>query len=66
VSKGSEGEQACLICFDEYSGHYQAFAQSSRSTPNNVACLRKFGGTRAIRAHGRALCSVKSDSVPKP
>ena len=66
LSKGSEGEQACLICFDEYSGHYQAFAQSSRSTPNNVACFRKFGGTRAIRAHGRALCSVKSDSVPKP
>ena len=39
---------------------YQAFAQSSRSTPNNVACLRKFGGTRA---HCRALCSVKSDSA---
>jgi hypothetical protein len=33
---------------------------STRSTPNNVACLRKFGGTRA---HGRALCSVKSDSA---
>ena len=41
-------------------GCYQAFAQSSRSTHNNVACLRKFGGTRA---HGRALCSVKSDSA---
>ena len=60
LSKGSEGEQACLICFDEYSGCYQAFAQTSRSTPNNVACLRKFGGTRA---HGQALCSVKSDSA---
>ena len=60
LSKGSEGEQACLICFDEYSGCYQAFAQSSRTTSNNVACLRKFGGTRA---HGRALCSVKSDSA---
>ena len=60
LSKGSEGEQACLICFDEYSGCYQAFAQSSRTTSKNVACLRKFGGTRA---YSRALCSVMSDSA---
>ena len=60
LSKGSEGEQACLICFDEYSGVYQAFPQTSRATPNNVACLRKFGGSKS---HGRALCSVKSDAA---
>jgi hypothetical protein len=60
LSKGSEGEQACLICFDEYSGCYQAFAQTFRAVENNVACLRKFGGTKG---HGRALCSVKSDSA---
>ena len=60
VSKGSEGEQACLICHDEYSGVYQAFSQTSRVTANNVACLRKFGGSKA---HGRALCSVVSDSA---
>ena len=58
--KGSEGEQAYFIYFDKYIGYYQAFAQLSRSTHNNVACLRKFGGTRA---HGRALYSMKSDSV---
>lgn len=51
MSKGSEGEEACLICFDEYSGHYQA-SQSSRSTPNNVACSRKFGGTEAVKQLG--------------
>ena len=60
LSKCSEGEQACLICLDEYSGCYQAFAQTSRAVDNNVACLRKFGGTKG---HGRALCSVKSDSA---
>ena len=60
LSKGSEGEQACLICFDEYSGCYQAIAQTSRAVDNSVACLRKFGGTKG---HGRALCSVKSDSA---
>ena len=60
VSKGSEGEQACLICHDEYSGVYQAFSQASRATSNNVACLRKFGGSKA---HGCALCSVVSDSA---
>ena len=60
LSKGSEGEQACLICFDEYSGVYRAFPQTSRATPNKVACLRKFGGSKS---HGRALCSVKSDAA---
>ena len=60
LSKGSEGEQACLICLEEFSGAYQAFPQTSRSIPNNVACLRKFGGAKA---HKKALCSVKSDSA---
>ena len=45
LSKGSEGEQACLVCYDEHSGCYQAFPQSSRATDHNIACLRKFGGT---------------------
>ena len=63
LSKGSEGEQACLICFDEYTGCYQAFAQTSRAVDNNVACLRKFGKFGGTKGHGRALCSVKSDSA---
>ena len=53
LTKGSEGEQACMICYDEYSGCFQAFPQSSRSTD-----LQKFGGTKA---HGKAMCSLKSD-----
>ena len=60
LSKGSEGEKACLICYDEFSGCYQAFSQTARSIENNVNCLRKFGGTKG---HGKALCSVKSDSA---
>jgi len=61
LSKGPEGEQACLVCFDEYSGCYQAFAHINQEHPKQRStCLRKFGGTRA---HGRALCSVKSDSA---
>ena len=51
LSKVSEGEQACLICFDEYSGCYQAFAQTSRAIDNNVACLRKFGGPKVTAVH---------------
>ena len=60
LTKGSEGEQACLICYDEYSGCYQAFPQTNRTTDNNIAALQKFGGTRA---HGKALCCVKSDAA---
>ena len=58
LTKGSEGEQACLICFDEYSGCFGAYPQTRRTTQSNIACLRHFGGTRA---HGKALCQVKSD-----
>ena len=60
LSKRSEGEKACLICYDEFSGCYQAFSQTARSIENNVNCLRKFGGTKG---DGKALCSVKSDSA---
>ena len=60
LTKGSEGEQACLIRYDEYSGCYQAFPQTNRTTDNNIAALQKFGGTRA---HGKALCCVKSDAA---
>ena len=60
LTKGSEGEQACLICYDEYSGCYQAFPHTNRTTDNNIAALQKFGGTRA---HGKALCCVKSDAA---
>ena len=58
LTKGSEGEQSCVICYDEYSGCFQAFPQTSRTTDSNISCLQKFGGTKA---HGKALCSVKSD-----
>ena len=62
LTKGSEGEQACLVAFDEYSGCYGAIPQSSRAIDNNISALRKFGGTRA---HGKALCNVKSDAAPE-
>ena len=61
-TKGSEGEQACLITYDEYSGCVSAFPQTTRTTDNNIAALQKFGGTRA---HGKALCAVKSDCAPE-
>lgn len=60
LTKGSEGEQACLICFDEYSGCYQAFPQTNCNTDNNIAALQKFVGARA---HGKALCCMKSDAA---
>ena len=60
LTKGSEGEQACLIAYDEYSGCFGAFPQTSRNTEQNVAILQKFGGNRA---HGKALCNVKSDAA---
>eukprot|EP00438_Fugacium_kawagutii_P007603 Skav200637 [mRNA] locus=scaffold353:180885:187483:+ [translate_table: standard] len=60
LQKGSEGEQACLICFDEFSGCYQAFPQTQRTIENNIACLRKFGGAKV---QGKALCVVKSDAA---
>ena len=58
LTKGSEGERACLICYDEYSGALQGFPQTNRTTDANIAALQKFGGTRA---HGKALCNVKTD-----
>ena len=61
-TKGSEGEQACLVDLDEYSGVFGAFSQTSRLTDQNIAALQKFGGTRA---HGKALCVVKSDAAPE-
>ena len=36
LTKGSEGEQACLICYDENSGSYQAFPQTNRTTDKIV------------------------------
>ena len=54
--------QACLTTYDEYSGCIGAFPQTNRTTENNVAALQKFGGTRA---HGKALCTVKSDCAPE-
>ena len=50
------------MAFDEYSGCYGAFPQSSRAIDNNISVLRKFGGTWA---HGKALCNVKSDAAPE-
>ena len=58
LTKGSEGERACLVRYDEYSGALQAFPQTDRTTDANIAALQKFGGTRA---HGKALCNVKTD-----
>ena len=60
LSKGSEGEQACLVCLDEYSGCLQAFPQTSRTTDANIGALQAFGGTRA---HGKALCIAKTDAA---
>ena len=60
LAKGSEGEQACLVCYDEYSGCFGAYPQTKRDTDANVHSLQKFGGTKA---HGKALCVVKSDTA---
>ena len=62
LAKGSEGEQACLVCYDEYSGCFGAFPQTKRDIDANVHSLQKFGGTKA---HGKALCVVKSDTAPE-
>ena len=62
LAKGSEGEQACLICYDEYSGCFGAFPQTKRDTDANIHALQKFGGTTS---HGKALCVAKSDSAPE-
>ena len=60
LTKGSEGEQACLVCYDEYSGCYAAYPQTQRNTDQNIQALQKFGGTQA---HGKALCVAKSDAA---
>ena len=60
LTKGSEGEQACLVCSDEYSGCYAAYPQTQRNTDQNIQALQKFGGTLA---HGKALCVAKSDAA---
>ena len=60
LAKGSEGEQACLVCYDEYSGCFGAYPQTKRDTDANVHSLQKFGGTKA---HGKALCVVTSDTA---
>jgi len=78
LAKGSEGEQACLVCYDEYSGCFGAFPQTKRDTVANVHSLQKFGGTKdtdanvhslqkfgGTRANGKALCVVKSDTAPE-
>ena len=78
LAKGSEGEQACLVCYDEYSGCFGAFPQTKRDTIANVHSLQKFGGTKdtdanvhslqkfgGTRANGKALCVVKSDTAPE-
>eukprot|EP00435_Cladocopium_sp_Y103_P060485 s1600_g22.t1 len=60
LTKGSEGEQACLVCYDEYSGCYAAYPQTQRNTDQNIQALQKFGGSLA---HGKALCVAKSDAA---
>ena len=62
LAKGCEGEQACLIVYDEYSGVFGAFPQTKRDTDANIHALQKFGGTKA---HGKALCVTKSDTAPE-
>ena len=62
LTKGSEGEEACLICLDEFNGVLQAFPQTNRTTDANISALQRFGGTKA---HKKALCSVKTDCVPE-
>ena len=60
LAKGAEGEQACLVCYDEYSGCFAAYPQTKRDTDSNIHSLQKFGGTKA---HGKALCVAKSDTA---
>ena len=58
LSKGSDGESCCLVVLDDYSGAFAAYPQTKRDTDSNIRCLQHFGGTRA---HGKALCQVKTD-----
>ena len=36
LTKGSEGERACLVCYDEYSGALQGFPQTNRDRKSVV------------------------------
>ena len=58
LSKGSDGESCCLVVLDDHSGAFAAYPQAKRDTDSNIRCLQHFGGTRA---HGKALCQVKTD-----
>ena len=58
LTKGAGGEQACLVCFDEFSGCIGAYSMTSRDTDSNILCLQKFAGTRASP---RSSCLVKTD-----
>ena len=58
LSKGAEGENSCLVVLDDFSGAFSAFPQTKRDVDANIRGLQHFGGTRA---HGKALCEVKTD-----
>ena len=58
LTKGAGGEQACLICLDEFSGVIGAFCMTQRSIDNNIIALQKFAGSKAS---SRSLCQVKTD-----
>ena len=47
------------MCYDDYSGCVEAFAMTQRTVDPNVQALQKFGETRA---HGKALCVIRSDA----
>ena len=36
LTKGSEGEQACFICYGDYSGRVEAFAMTQRTVDHNI------------------------------
>ena len=60
LTKGSEGEQACLVCYDEYSGCHAAYPETQRNTDQSIQALQKFGCTLA---HGKTLCVAKPDAA---
>ena len=62
LSKGSEGEEACLVCLDEYSGCLQAFPQTSRTTDKHrsIASVRWDKGTWESTLYRKDRCSSRA------
>ena len=57
LTKGSEGEQACLVCYDDYTGCVRLSTDVKDDRCKHIVPAEIWG----TKAHGKALCTVKSD-----